>query len=160
MNTHEITYLFEHQLLPSWFFQQKEQFIGMILQHKDFLFRVIDDIFVRENIDNPYREDEFDVGMLEITDEVFMVEIKFPKPNDTTLCYNAYMFFDKEFEKTNYFCIEYSANIKEGSAFICGWTAEGDHLNYGTCELEENACILKCADIFMETHYGMTRVKK
>ena len=52
MDRHAIRYTFEHRALPQWFFEDKEQFIGILLHDKNVLFRVINGMFEDEGITN------------------------------------------------------------------------------------------------------------
>lgn len=55
MDRHGIRYTFEHRLLPQWFFEDKERFVAVLLKDKGLLFDVINEIFQKENVKNPYR---------------------------------------------------------------------------------------------------------
>lgn len=157
MNRHEIRYLFEHRLLPQWFFEEQAQLIGGLLHDKEMLFRIINDIFQKEGVDNPYSEDDFDVEPARITEEVMMLKIIFPEPEEEPLCYCSYLFFDQEFSKTSYFCIEKGNALGQDAPYVCSWTKDGDHCNHGNCTMEGNADFIKCADIHMAREYGMSR---
>ena len=106
MDRHGIRYMYEHRLLPSWFFEDKAQFVGMLLHDKAILFRIIQEMFDKEGLQNPYKEEDFDIEATKITDAVLMLKIVFPVPEEEPLCYSSYMFFDSEFEKTSYFCTD------------------------------------------------------
>ena len=157
MDRHGIRYMYEHRLLPNWFFEDKEQFVGMILQDKAVLYRIIEKIFDKENLPNPYKEDEFDIDVTKIVDDVLMLKIIFPEPEEEPLCYCAYMFFDSQFEKTSYFCIEKGNEAGNMCPFVCSWTTDSCHHNYGGCTFENYGDFLRCAEIHMENHYGMIR---
>jgi len=153
MNLHDIRYTFEHRILPQWFFEGKSRFVGMLLNDKTVLFRIIDDIFQKEEVKNPYTEDQFGIETAKITEDVMMLKIILPEPEDEPLCYCCYLFFDKEFEKPGFFSIERGNDIVSKTnktiPFVCSWTAEGGHNNHGNCSLEDNADFIKCTDIYM-----------
>jgi len=150
--------MFEHKLLPQWFFENKDKFVGVILQDKTVLYKMINDIFQNEGMENPYISEQFDLEAEKITEEVMMLKIIFPEPEEEPICYCSYLFFDKDFEKTSYFCIEKGNDFciekgnEEGQSnpFVCEWTADGAHLNYGKCSFEEHEDFLKCVDIYMK----------
>ena len=102
-NLHGVRYFFEHRLLPQWFFEEKEQFVGMILHDKKVLYEVIYNIFTDKKVENPYKEEDFDVKASKITDDVIMAKIIFPEPETEPLCYCSYIFFDEAFEKMSEF---------------------------------------------------------
>lgn len=78
MDRHGIRYTFEHRLLPQWFFEDKERFVAVLLKDKGLLFDVINEIFQKENVKNPYTPDQFDIEPARLTDELLMVKIIFP----------------------------------------------------------------------------------
>lgn len=157
MNRHKIRYMFEHRLLPHWFFENKLSFIGMLLREKEILYRILNDIFEKEEEENPYTVDMFKVSSLKIADEIMMVKISFPEPEEEPLCYCSYLFFDKAFEKLGYFCIEKGNEEGGRCPFVCSWTREGAHRNYGQCSFENNGDFLRCSDIYMEEMHGLIR---
>ncbi len=157
MDRHGIRYTFEHRALPQWFFEDKEMFIGTLLHDKNVLYRVINSMFEGEGVENPYIEDDFEVVVSKVTDDVKMLKIVFPEPEEEPLCYSSYMFFDDNFEKISYFCIEKGNTYGEDYPFVCSWTKEGEHENYGNCTFEKYDDFLRCADIHMENMYGLKR---
>lgn len=155
MNLHSIRYMFEHRMLPQGFFEEKARFIGMLLQDKGVLYRIINDIFEKEEVQNPYEEEQFGIEAAKITEDVMMLKIIFPEPEEEPLCYCSYMFFDKDFEKIRYFCIEKGNGVGQPQPFVCSWDKDGTHLNHGNCTFEEHGDFKKCADIYMKQEYDM-----
>ncbi len=151
--------MFEHRLLPQWFFEETEKLVGLVLQNKGILYQIIDDIFAKEKVKNPYSASQFDMETAKLTDEVMMLKLTFPMPEEEPLCYCSYLFFNKGFEKLGFFCIEKGnalGNAKE-EPFVCAWTQERSHVNYGTCTFENQNDFLRCADIYMEEEFGLKR---
>ena len=157
MNQHEIRYMFEHRLLPHWFFESKLSFIGMLLQDKGVLYRILDDIFKKEEVENPYTADMFELSLSKITDQIMMAKICFPDPEEEPLCYCSYLFFDEKFEKPGYFCVEKGNTEGDRYPFICSWTEDGFHQNHGHCGFENDSDFLRCRDIYLESIYGLNR---
>lgn len=157
MDRHGVRYMFEHRLLPQCFFEDKAQFVGMLLHDKEILYRVISEIFEKESVANPYTVKQFDIDAGKITEEVMMMKISFPEPEEEPLCYCAYLFFDNEFEKTSYFCIEKGNDASQQYPFVCSWSSDGVHHNHGNCTFEKHGDFLRCTDIHMENEYGLTR---
>lgn len=85
MDRHGVRYQFEHRILPQLFFEDKAQFIGIILNDKDVLFRVIDEIFSGEEVTNPYSKDDFTIEAARIAESVMMLKIIFPEPEEEPL---------------------------------------------------------------------------
>ena len=154
MDRHGVRYVFEHRILPQWFYEDKEQFVGLLLHDKNVLFRVINNIFEKEEVSNPYTEDDFGVIASKVTEDVLMIKITFPAPEEEPLCYCSYLFFDHDFEKINYFCIEKGNEYGENYPFVCSWDEDG-HSNYGNCTFEEHNDFLRCADLYMKNTYGI-----
>ena len=159
MDRHAVRYTFEHRLLPHWFLEDKARFVGAIFHDKNILFRVIDDIFKEEEIVNPYTEDQFDVIPAKITDDVMMLKIVFPEPEEEPLCYCSYLFFDEDFEKIIYFCIEKGNDEGDNYPFVCSWSKEGGHYNYGNCTFEDQNDFHRCIDLYMKNIYGIKEEK-
>ncbi|MBR6384239.1 MAG: hypothetical protein IKS56_09700 [Lachnospiraceae bacterium] len=149
MNRHDARYFFEHRVLPKWFYEDKVQFVGMLLQDKKILFRIIDDIFKQGNVENPYNEGSFDILFSKVTDDVKLLKIIFPEPEEEPLCYCSYMFFNDDFEKINYFCIEKGNELSDYNPFVCSWSNDGIHNNYGNCTFDEHNDFIRCAEIFL-----------
>lgn len=149
MNQHEIRYLFEHRLLPQWFFKYQFSFIGSLLQDKEILYRMIHDLFKEEGLENPYTPDQFQVTVSNLMDQMSL-KISFPEPEEEPLCYCSYLFFDKEFDNVSFFCIEKGNKEDQMHPFLCSWTPDGTHLNHGRCTFENNDDFLRCAKIHME----------
>ena len=152
-NRHNIRYYFEHKLLPQWFYDKKEQLVGAIIHDKSILFRVIDDIFNDEEIDNPYKEDDFDISKIKISDDVMVLKLIFPEPEEEPLCYCSYLLFDINFEKISYFCIEKGNELSQDQPFVCSWTSDGSHLNHGNCTFEEDNDLMRCAAVHLQRFY-------
>ena len=146
MDRHSIRYFFEHQLLPKWFFENKGEFVALVLHDQGILFRIVNDIFEKNNVENPYTENDFKVEAAKLTDELMMVKLVFPEPEETPLCYWSYLFFDLAFDNIRYFTVEKGLGEYP---FVCSWTVNGSHSNYGTCTLEEHNDFVKCVSIYM-----------
>ena len=157
MDRHGVRYAFEHRLLPQWFYEDKEQFIGLLLHDKTVLFNVLNDIFQKEGIENPYTEKDLDIEFSKVTDEVLMLKISFPEPEEEPLCYCSYLFFDEAFEKMSFFCIEKGNEHGQDYPFVCSWSKDGVHSNYGNCTFEEYNDFIRCADVHMEKFYDLHR---
>ena len=152
MNRHDSRYFFEHKLLPEWFFENKDEFIGFLLSDKTILFEMIDDIFTQQKVSNPYKKEDFDVQPSKVTDEVKMLKIIFPEPEEEPLCYCSYIFFDDDLEKISYFCIEKGNEKSDNLPFVCSWTEDHMHLNHGNTTFEEYNDFLRCAELHMKNY--------
>lgn len=150
MTLHEICYGFEHKLLPEMFFEYKFAFVKMLLDDKTKLYKIINDIFEDAKEKNPYTEDDFDIVLAKLDENLYMLKIIFPEPKTEPLCYCSYIFFDCSFEKTGYYCIEKGNSFSgKEEPFVCSWSKEGMHFNYGNCVMEDNKDFLRCLELYL-----------
>lgn len=146
MNTHEIRYCFEHRILPRNFYEYKSDFFSLILKQTDVLYKVINDIFEEEGVKNPYTENEFGIEVMKRDEELLVIRLVFPVPEDEPLCYCSYLFVDKKLQKLKYFCIERGNGTE--TVFVCSWTSDGRHINYGSCSLVGREDYERCLSIY------------
>ena len=154
MDRHGVRYLFEHRLLPQFFFTETENFIGTLLSEKDVLYRIIDSLFRKEDLENPYTAGQFSAEAAKITEQILMIKITFPKPEEAPLCYRTYLFFDTDFGKLGYYSVEKNSGIIDDEPFVCSWSRDGQHRNYGNCSLEDDEDFRRCLEIHLKTGYG------
>ncbi len=159
MDRHGARYYFEHRLLPHLFFEDPERLVSTIIYDKGLLFHLINSIFEEAGIENPYSEADFDAKPSRLTDEVLVLKLVFPAPEEEPLCYWSYLFFDEAFEKVGYYCIEKGNEHSGNYPFVCSWTKDGCHNNHGGCTFEDHDDFYRCADHHMEVMYGMKRVE-
>ena len=50
----DILYPFEHTIIPTVFYQKQDGFIKAVLSNKELLFQILNDMFVDNEIENPY----------------------------------------------------------------------------------------------------------
>lgn len=146
MSVHQIMYAYQHKILPRNFYEFKQDFVALLLNRSEVLYRVLDDIFSEEGIENPYKEEEFKVKPMEINEKYLSVKLEFPVPAKEPLCYESYIFVDKDLQNLSYFCVE--CGSEPDIAFICSWTEKGQHLNYSNCIYDEQECYNKCLNIY------------
>ena len=120
MDLHQIIYMFEHRMLPQYFFEDREKFVWIILENKGILYQIINEIFEKEQMENPYSPEQFGVMSAKITEDVMMLKLIFPEPQEEPLCYCSYLFFDREFKKMGFFCIEKGNEYGEASSLLDG----------------------------------------
>ena len=61
--------------------------MGLLINKKEILFEIISTLFNDEQILNPYSPEDYKVTMQKVTDEVRMIKMEFPKPEEEPLCY-------------------------------------------------------------------------
>ena len=150
MNIHKLRYLFEHRMLPDWFFREGDRLVAALLQDETLLFRIMADLLQKEGIRNPYTQRQFVAAVIKKAGPLTVLKITFPQPENEPLCYCSYLIFDNKFEKTAYFCIEKGNTIGKELPFLCRWTEDGSHLNCGACPHEEEQELKRCLEIVEE----------
>lgn len=148
MNLHDALYIYEHKVLPTNFFNFKGDFVATILKRKEVLYKVFDGMLAEEGISNPYTEEHFRVDVLRSDAELMVLKITFPEPDDQPLCYYSYLFIDKELEKLRYFGVERGTGLGGVQKYLCSWTPDGEHLNHGVYDPDENKGYRKCLTIY------------
>jgi len=145
MNSYQIRYRFEHTLLPVRLLRNTGEFVKELKDSENqraLLFRMISGVFASEDVKNPYQEDQFDVTVLLENDELTGIRLGFPLPEKAPLCYCGFLLFDREFQHIAYFTVE--KGIDDDSAFLCKWTLQGEHMNYGRVPPEAGADFQRC----------------
>lgn len=138
----------EQRWLPRCFFEDASQLLRLLIGQKDFLFRLVDDMFRDARAVNPYRASDFRVEYGRLTDYASVARITFPSPEDASLCYRAFLFFDADFRRLGYFSVERGGALG-ARASICSYDALGTRRELGVCSLADDADLLRCFDIYM-----------
>lgn len=133
MTYQQARYVFEHQMLTSWFYQKKISFLGAVIQNKSFFYRAFCDILNRQGIDVPVKEEEFSFALFPLSEETVMLVLDLPRPRAMNQCRTMYFCFDVEFRRPAVFTLELSYQCW----YLCAWTANHIHLNYGECRPAE-----------------------
>ena len=131
LSVHEVRYYFEHRLLPQLLFEDADQLLGFILENSInqlWLNFIADLDFV-----NPYTADDFNQSIVYQTENAVIVRADLPKPEDSPLCLRVYFYYDFNADIKAYFTVEYD-NFFGESWFLCEWTQEGVHNDYGTID--------------------------
>lgn len=142
----DILYPFEHKLIPSVFYQKQDVFIKAVLSNKELLYQILNDMFIENEIENPYTPEDVPISVIKLHDTLFVLKITYPEPEEVPLCYCSYIFFTPEFNHLAYFCVEKG----EGHAFLCRWTQEESHEKFGEVAMDEQGQILQCLNIYLD----------
>lgn len=146
MDIKEIRYLFEHRLLPQWLYREKETLISVLLQKdKNMAFQIFSDICKKENVEMPYKEEQYRIIPYGLSDKAAAVCLQLPSAEVSPQCERVYFVFDQEKEKFAFYSVEKGAfdyNV------LCGWSEDGGHLNYGKCPEDENEELKRLLDLF------------
>ncbi len=123
-------YEFEHQILRDQFYLHPGQLIQYIMRENG-LYQFASVIEQKTSWTNPYHAEDLHVDALRWNSDISLVSIELPEPEYTPLCYRIHMFFSDDYSKLRYYTIEISF---DGSACLCGWDQNGNHLNYHRIE--------------------------
>lgn len=130
---YDVRYYYEHKLLPQLFYEIPEDVLVYMQDGKAFdLWKSL-----TEDVNFPltFTADQFILRDYPQEDGGTLLQLELPKPEDTALCFRVY-FYRNALGVNNYFTVEYDNYFGE-AAYLCGWTAEGNHLNFGTTDILE-----------------------
>lgn len=121
-------YYFEHSTLPRYFYEDPANMIDVLTDRGVYAMW---DVFANENgISYPYASDDYRENRYDLIDDVTMLQLELPQPDANTLCYRIYMVYSAADNTAGYYTVEYD-NLLGESAFLCGWTEDHTHVNYG-----------------------------
>lgn len=146
MNDQQIMYIYEHKVLPQYFYEMKDKFImALVNGEEEFLHGFLKSLYENEKAECSCSKEQFGVKTGRLSEKLMLARIVFPTPQTAPLCYYAYLIFDAEFEKAKYFTLERGASEEE--MFLCEWNKNGEHINYGTVAFHEEKIIKRCVAI-------------
>ncbi len=121
-------YHFEHNALPRYFYDDPANIIAVL---SDRGIYGLWDAFARENgIAHPYAEADYRVNRHDLADGTTILQIELPRPDANTLCYRIYMVHNAANGVAGFYTVEYD-NLLGEAAFLCGWSQDHTHTNYG-----------------------------
>ena len=149
MDKNQVLYHLQHGLLPSWFYEEPKNFIGVLSQEPKALFEIASELFRRANLEMPYKAAMFSAEPGEVNENVMVLRIKFPKPDAVPLCHGALCFFDKSFQNINYFTLEKGPDLEGDYPILCSWSKDGQHFNLGSVSPDPDEQLVQCIDMYM-----------
>ena len=140
-------YYFQHKLIPQTFFEDRVKFVNALAaQGSNVLYAGLKGVLDHFNIESPYTLDMFGVDVMQYSQDVLIIKVTFPEPDEVQLCYCAYMIFDPKCKKQMYFCAEKGAE----HTFLCGWNKANEHINYGTCVPTDDDALSRSISIYLD----------
>ena len=130
----EVRYFFEHNLMPRYFHEVPEDMLDTIRARG--LYVLWESITTENGVDPTYPAGDFVTHWYTAVDGTTLAQIEMPGPEENLQCFRIYMVYDPATRNTGYYTVEYD-NFLEETSFICGWTAEGDHVNYSGAPILE-----------------------
>ena len=125
-------YHFEHRTLPGFFYTDPA---SMLTALRDVDMYTLWDAFANENgVSYPYQPEDYKMHWYEAADGATLLQVELPQPDGNTLCYRIYFVCNESAGVAGYYTVEYDT-FSPDVAFMCGWTADGTHMNYGGMEV-------------------------
>ena len=147
MNLSEARYILEHNLFPQWFFSDRLNFAGAVVQKENNVpYDVMKNICKNEGVECKYKPEQYKVEFFKLDNNSFLIKLSFPEPENTPLCYRAYMLFNEEFTQASYFTAERSFDEK---VVLCAWDKDKSHINYGLFNGNEKQEMLKVIELYL-----------
>ena len=152
----DFRYLFEHELLPKAVLAEKgKKLIILIAQDSGGVLADFMDS-IGSKIDNnyhcPYSAEDFAVvnrtfDRSDYKPRYFIHRVVMPEPQFPPQCYCVYICHDADFANVRYYTLEKSA---DDARFLCGWTKNGTHLNYGPTDEDPDELTKLLADWYYD----------
>jgi len=128
----EVRYYFEHNLLPRYFYEMPGDLLDVIRTHGLY---VLWESFTTENgVDPTYPPEDFVEHCYTAADGATLLQVELPEPDDNTLCYRICFVYDAASGTAGYYTSE-SDTFTPDACFLCHWTPEGEHVNYGAVDV-------------------------
>ena len=125
-------YHFEHRSLPGFFYSDPSAMLDAL---KDVDMYTLWDAFAKENgVAYPYQPEDYKMHWYGTGDGGTLLQVEMPQPDGNTLCYRIYLVCNEAAGVAGYYTVEYDT-FSPDVAFMCGWTADGTHMNYGGMEV-------------------------
>ena len=124
---HDARYYFEHRMLPDYFYNNRDALVSYL--RRNGVFTLWERFCQNNGLDPTYEEDRFGVREFPQEDGTEVMILTLPKPEDMTLCCRIYLCWNPETGTAGYYTVEYD-NLLGETWFLCGWTANGTHMNY------------------------------
>jgi hypothetical protein len=154
MDDTNIRYMIEHQLLPKWFFNEGEDFIASLLENENMLCQIFNSIYENEGIEFPYTPEDFAIIPLNMGNDSYCIMLLFPDPKVEPQCKYSFMFFTPDLTFQAFYTVEVAISFfnHEKSYFVCEWTKDEMHKNYGQHPIDDiDELIQKCHNWFLES---------
>lgn len=133
MNRHEFLYWLEHIYLQEAFFDMEDKFINAILHDEDSFQQIMFSVAADMHAKVDFIENEFSAEGYKLDEGEYAVVLYLPQPKEPAECFFTVCRFDEEYLEQRYITAELG---EEGDVFVCEWS-NGEHYNYGICDLED-----------------------
>lgn len=146
---YEMRYFLEHKALPKALHESRAQLMASLLRGKG---QAMMEFYKKAEEANPmyhcpYTLAQFSMSYREYINQkcsVFIMRLGMPTPEQSPLCRAVYLCFAGDGCEDAYFTSELTP---DGQYFICAWTDDDVHLNYGREPVED---FDRVAELFWE----------
>ena len=155
----QVRYQFEHRMMPKYFYDNPANMLDVL--GSAGLYRLWEAVSTDNGVDPTYPAEDYVQHFYKTADGATLLQIELPQPDANTLCYRIYLVYDPASGSAGYYTVE-SDDFTPDAAFICMWTDDGTHKNFGamnviekgdgyeTAILDEAAIIAELAGISKE----------
>ncbi len=128
-------YFFEHNVMPRYFHEDPQMMLDVLKENG--IYALWASLADENGVEYPYQEGDFTLNWYE-PDGMTVLQIGMPAPEVSPQCFRIYMAYDPASGSAGYYTIEYDNMLGE-AAFLCSWTADMTHMNYGGAEILDPA---------------------
>ena len=132
---HQVRYYFEHRLLPQLLYEDPDQLLGFL--NDNGIYTLWYNFTQNNGFDVIYAADDFDQALYQADNGTWYMQVFLPKPEDMPLCCRVYLCWNPDTDQKGYYTIEYD-NYFGDAWFLCGWTEDGVHMDFGTLDAPQN----------------------
>ena len=129
-------YHFEHNALPRYFYDDPVNVMDVL--SRNGVFRLWQAFADENGVAYPYTAEDCHEVLFNADDGATVLLITLPRPEANTLCFRIYMVYRPSDGTAGYYTVEYDSFLGE-AAFLCGWTADHAHMNYGGAQIIDGA---------------------
>ncbi len=149
MGSNRTRYKLEHVVLPHAFYHGTGDSRLLFSSTEDFLHSVVS-VRTKAGLDDPYGKEVKAQG-IKIPDGITAVAVTLPEPEEETQC--AYIFLLQDASgKAGYYTVE--GGNDGNMPFLCSWSPNGVHANYGRCTRDMEESLKTCVQIFRGKNDG------
>lgn len=121
-------YYFEHNVLPRYFYEDPANMLDVLKTNG--IYRLWQALADENGVEYPYQEADYNLRWYDLDGGATALLIEMPAPEVSPQCLRVYMIYNQETGASGYYTVEYD-NFMGETAFLCGWTPDGTHMNYG-----------------------------
>ena len=150
---------YEHRILRSMYYTNKAMFVNVIIENPNVIWENLESRCQMEDVENIYEKEDFVVEKAVLSEEDYLVNIIFPQPEATGLCYNIYLIFSKDFERQEYFCVQKREETigneeKKEILYLIAHPKGGMFENCGEIPFDQMEILSKCCSYY-KTKYDL-----